>query len=250
MGLRDFCDLLAEKILGIYDAKTHQIPHDHSGRAGEHLRQHSSHCRAIAIQTATAMGMTEKLSLAAIAIAVEHHDVGKMWVNPFIISKEGELTDWEFDIMRQHVSWRNVAKIMEREFNYSYPTIPKLVTDFAIRHQQKTRDVGYPSNEELPFQTYDMLDMMKFVDELQAGICKERKWRAAKGLKVMKAELTKKGEDGLLNPYIVKAFFSVKHKDIFHSEFVRPVTQTEIVHKAGKIPMDVYNRLVDFKIAT
>jgi len=246
--MRDFCKVPAEKTLGIYEAATHHIPHDHNYRAGEHIRQHSSHCRSLGLRGASAMGITDTHEMTAIAIMLEIHDIGKMWVNPFITAKESVFDSWETDIMRQHVYWKNVAEMMEK-LGFAYPTVPDPVVDACTRHQQKTKTEGYPSDAELPFVTYDILDLVKIVDELQAGICKERKWREPKGFDAMKEELIDRGKRGILNLAIVEAIFSVPHDDIFHDQFVKPVTQMEIIHKAGAVPREIYDKLREFKFS-
>ena len=247
--MRKFCDIPVSKIMGIFDEMTYHIPHDHDHKAGDHLRDHSSHCMALAIRAAYLLGIEDEGMLAAIAVGIKLHDIGKRWVNPSIIAKETEPTDQEFDTIRQHVRWRIVYNEIEEVFGTCVLSVPQYVIDCATGHQQKTKTEGYPSSREQTFKRYDLLDLMRFIDEFQAGFCKERTYRKAKSYEEMEVDLKSRAERGLLNKRIVELFFDSPLKDTFHDPYLRPTIKRDIIDHVGKINKETYDRLLTFKIA-
>ena len=249
MSMREFCDIPVSKVMGVFDEMTYHIPHDHDHKAGDHLRGHTTHCVALAIRAAYSLGVEDEGMLAGIAVGAKIHDIGKKWVNPSIISKETEPTDHEFDIIRQHVRWRIVFGEIEEVFGTCILSVPQYVIDCATGHQQKTKTEGYPSSREQTFKRYDLLDLMRVVDEFQAGFCKERPYRKAKSYEEMQADLKHRAEKGFLNKKIVDLFFDSPLKDTFHDPFIQPTIKRDIINLVGKVSKETYEKLLHFKIA-
>ncbi len=98
---------------------------------GEHLQRVQVYAREVAKE----MGLSddEKSALAAAAIL---HDIGKLAVPDYIISKPGKLTPEEFDKMKIHPLVG--AEILEK-IDFPYPVVP-----IVRAHHEKWDGSGYP----------------------------------------------------------------------------------------------------------
>ena len=107
---------------------------------GEHLKRVQVYAREIAKDLG--LQEDEKLALQAAAIL---HDVGKLAVPDYIISKPGKLTPEEFERMKIHPIVG--AEILER-IDFPYPVVP-----IVRAHHEKWDGSGYPSGlkrEQIP----------------------------------------------------------------------------------------------------
>src|ERR1700689_2854182 len=98
----------------------------------------AAHLRRVQIY-ATEIGKELKLSpleMQALEAAALLHDVGKLAVPEYIISKPGKLTPEEFEKMKVHPVVG--AEILER-VNFPYPVVP-----IVHSHHEKYDGTGYP----------------------------------------------------------------------------------------------------------
>jgi putative two-component system response regulator len=109
----------------------------------------AGHVRRIALfssLTAEAAGWTPE-RVEDIRLAAPMHDIGKIGVPDAILKKNGELSDAEFDIIRNHT--RAGGQILEGS---EYPML-QMAHDIALNHHEWWNGEGYPAGlagEEIP----------------------------------------------------------------------------------------------------
>jgi diguanylate cyclase (GGDEF)-like protein/putative nucleotidyltransferase with HDIG domain len=114
------------------------------------------------------VGLSE-LEMQALEAAALLHDIGKLAVPEYIISKPGKLTPDEFDKMKIHPIVG--AEILERA-NFPYPVVP-----IVRSHHEKYDGTGYPDGlkgEEIPIGAR----ILSVVDCLDA-LASDRQYRKA-----------------------------------------------------------------------
>jgi len=110
----------------------------------ENTSKHLQRVRIYAIELANELGLSEDEKDALKAAAVLH-DIGKLAVPEYIISKPGKLTPEEFEKMKIHPIVG--AEILE-QVHFPYPVVP-----IVRAHHEKWDGAGYPnglSGEEIP----------------------------------------------------------------------------------------------------
>jgi diguanylate cyclase (GGDEF)-like protein/putative nucleotidyltransferase with HDIG domain len=143
---------------------------------GEHLQRVQVYARELAIE----LKLPEQQRLAVQAAAILH-DIGKLAVPDYIISKPGKLTPEEFDKMKIHPTVG--AEILER-INFPYPVAP-----IVRAHHEKWDGSGYPAGlkgEEIPVGAR----IITAVDCLDA-LASDRQYRKALPLKDAMAVLSR-----------------------------------------------------------
>lgn len=97
---------------------------------------HTRRVRASAVTLARAMGVTDPSMLDAIDQAAFLHDVGKLAVPDQICNKPGRLTEYEYEVMKQHVEF-GVALLA------TLP-LPSPVLPIVKSHHENWNGTGYP----------------------------------------------------------------------------------------------------------
>ncbi len=104
-------------------------------------KDHSTHGHARRVQVyavgiAKSLGINNNEDLEALSTAALLHDIGKLAIPEYILSKPGKLTDSEFAKMKSHVEIG--ANILE-PIHFPYPVVP------IIRyHHERVNGSGYP----------------------------------------------------------------------------------------------------------
>jgi len=104
-------------------------------------KDHSTHGHARRVQVysvaiAKSMGIDNREDLEALSTAALLHDIGKLAIPEYILSKPGKLSDSEFAKMKSHVEIG--ANILE-PIRFPYPVVP------IIRyHHERVNGSGYP----------------------------------------------------------------------------------------------------------
>ena len=131
----------------------------------------SAHLRRVQVyasEVGRELGLT-KLELKAIEAAALLHDIGKLAVPEYIISKPGRLTPDEFEKMKIHPIVG--AEILER-VNFPYPVVP-----IVRAHHERFDGTGYPDGlkgEDIPIGAR----ILSAVDCLDA-LASDRQYRKA-----------------------------------------------------------------------
>jgi putative nucleotidyltransferase with HDIG domain len=134
----------------------------------ENTSKHLQRVRVYAIELAKELGLSEDEKDALKAAAVLH-DIGKLAVPEYIISKPGKLTREEFEKMKVHPIVG--AEILE-QVHFPYPVVP-----IVRAHHEKWDGTGYPdglSGETIPIGAR----ILSAVDCLDA-LASDRQYRTA-----------------------------------------------------------------------
>lgn len=166
-------------------------------------KDHSTHGHARRVQVyavgiAKSLGINGRDDLEALSTAALLHDIGKLAIPEYILSKPGKLTDSEFAKMMRHVEIG--ANILE-PIHFPYPVVP------IIRyHHERYNGSGYPygmKNDEIPLGSR-ILAVADTFDALTA----QRTYRTP--LTVPEAIELIRSEAGIcFDPQIVQAFLKV-----------------------------------------
>jgi putative nucleotidyltransferase with HDIG domain len=198
------------------EAKDHNT-HDHLQRV-----------QLYALEIGKDLGVTE-LELEALRVASVLHDIGKLAVPEYIISKPGKLTPEEFEKMKVHPVVG--AEILER-VEFPYPVVP-----IVRAHHEKWDGNGYPyglKGNEIPIGAR----ILSAVDTLDA-LASDRQYRLALPLDEAMAKVA--AESGTsFDPAVVEALkrryreveAMVKEK----SSGDRPKLSTDIRIERGSAP--------------
>lgn len=162
---------------------------------------HLKRVQVYAVEMAKELGLSD-LEIKAVEAAALLHDIGKLAVPEYIISKPGRLTPEEFDKMKIHPVVG--ADILER-VNFPYPVAP-----IVRSHHEKFDGSGYPDGlrgEQIPIGAR----ILSAVDCLDA-LASDRQYRRAKPL--AEAIAIVESESGLsFDPKIV-ALLRLRHKEL------------------------------------
>jgi diguanylate cyclase (GGDEF)-like protein/putative nucleotidyltransferase with HDIG domain len=129
---------------------------------------HLKRVRVYAVEMARELGLSEP-QIKALEAASLLHDIGKLAVPEYIISKPGRLTSDEFEKMKIHPIVG--AEILER-VSFPYPVVP-----IVRSHHEKFDGTGYPAGlrgEEIPIGAR----ILSAVDCLDA-LASDRQYRRA-----------------------------------------------------------------------
>jgi len=102
----------------------------------EYTYTHSTNICLLNLAQARLLGIEGPL-LNEIGIAAMLHDVGKMFISPQILSKAGQLTEEEWQIMQQHPR-------LGAEYLLNTPGVPRLAVVTAFEHHMRYDGAGYP----------------------------------------------------------------------------------------------------------
>jgi putative nucleotidyltransferase with HDIG domain len=146
---------------------------------------HVRRVQAYAVGLATALGLTDELTLKAIEAAALLHDTGKLAIPEHILNKPGSLTVAEFDKMKEHV---DVGADILSLVQFPYPVVP-----IVRGHHENWDGSGYPrgvAGEEIPIGarilsvvdcfdalTSDRPYRLRMTDEQALDILRERRGR-------------------------------------------------------------------------
>jgi diguanylate cyclase (GGDEF)-like protein/putative nucleotidyltransferase with HDIG domain len=166
-------------------------------------KDHSTHGHARRVQVyavgiAKSLGIDNRDDLEALSTAALLHDIGKLAIPEYILSKPGKLSDSEFTKMKSHVEIG--ANILE-PIHFPYPVVP------IIRyHHERVNGSGYPyglNADEIPLGS-KILAVADTFDALTA----QRTYRTP--LSLTEALDLIRSESGVcFDPEVVQAFLKV-----------------------------------------
>ena len=103
----------------------------------EYVYTHSTNICLLNLAQAKLLGIEGQL-LNEIGIAAMLHDVGKMFISPDILNKQGKLEQEEWEIMQRHPQ-------LGAEYLLNSPGVPRLAVITAYEHHIGYNGKGYPS---------------------------------------------------------------------------------------------------------
>ncbi len=187
-----------------------QTTHDHLERV-----------EVYAVEVAKELGFAEK-DLEALRAAALLHDIGKLAVPEYIISKPGKLTPEEFEKIKTHTVVG--AEVVERiRFPYS-------VAPMVRGHHEKWNGTGYPdglAGEAIPLGAR----ILAAVDTLDA-LATDRQYRRALPLdEAIKVVVSESGKS-----------FDPKIVEVLARKYVEIERLAKSSHRIAKLPTDVQDR--------
>jgi len=184
-----------------------QTTHDHLERV-----------EVYAVEVAKELGFSE-IEMEALRAAALLHDIGKLAVPEYIISKPGKLTQEEFEKMKTHTVVG--AEIVER-IRFPYPVAP-----LVRGHHEKWNGTGYPdglAGEQIPMGAR----ILAAVDCLDA-LASDRQYRRAmpldQAIAIVRAESGKS--------------FDPKVVEILERRYLELDQLARSSHRIAKLPTDV-----------
>ncbi|HEY5674969.1 MAG TPA: HD domain-containing phosphohydrolase [Malonomonas sp.] len=102
----------------------------------EYTYTHSTNICLLNLAQARQLGIEGPL-LNEIGIAAMLHDVGKMFIDPLILSKSDKLTEADWQIVQQHPR-------LGAEYLLGSPGVPRLAVVTAFEHHMRYDGTGYP----------------------------------------------------------------------------------------------------------
>ncbi len=167
------------------------------GLKDNYTRIHSENVTRYSVAIAEEMGLSAE-QVDTIRIAAQLHDVGKIGIPDYILTKPGKLTDEEWEKMKEHPL--KGAEIVS--------LLPFLngVKDIIIHHHERYDGTGYPfgkKGQEIPLGAR----IVAVADAFDA-MTTDRPYRKAMSLDVAKQELIK-GAISQFDPDVVRVFIKV-----------------------------------------
>lgn len=158
----------------------------------ETTASHLKRVQVYAVEMAKEIGLSAQ-EVKAVEVASLLHDIGKLAVPEYIVSKPGRLTTEEFDKMKIHPIVG--AEILER-VNFPYPVVP-----IVRSHHEKYDGSGYPDGlkgDEIPIGAR----ILSAVDCLDA-LASPRQYRAALPMREA-MDMVEQGAGSSFDPRIVE----------------------------------------------
>ena len=167
------------------------------GLRDPHGKGHSNHVKVLSTAFGQNLDMTTA-QLEILAFAAEIHDIGKIAINEFIISKPGRFTEAEY-LMVQHHSQLGASLIETLAID---PQIPLII----LHHHENFDGSGYPhqlKGEQIPLEAR----LIRITDTYDA-LTSNRGYRAAYTSK--KALAIMAHEHHFFDPQLLEIFFKMK----------------------------------------
>ncbi len=177
-----------------------------NGESGEHVSRIHDITEIILRNTKLGDGLTEE-EIMNISLASIMHDVGKIAIPDYILSKPGRLTSEEYDIMKTHTT--KGAQLLETIHELRGSEVYSYACDIARHHHERWDGRGYPDGlkgDEISIWA----QIVSLADVYDALSCKRVYKDAFPREKVI--SMIRNGECGTFNPQLLQCFFSVEDK--------------------------------------
>ena len=148
-----------------------------------------------------ALGIEGQL-LHDIGIAAMLHDVGKLYVPEEVITKDGELTDEEWDLMRSHPA-KGAQHLLDT------PGVPRLAVAVAFEHHMRFNLEGYPKVSK--DWELNLCSQMTTISDMFDALRTRRSYREP--MEAERIALIMKSNSGVdLHPVLAKNFLNILRK--------------------------------------
>ncbi|MBI5328937.1 MAG: DUF3391 domain-containing protein [Deltaproteobacteria bacterium] len=131
---------------------------------------HSVNVCTISIGIGMLMGLTRNHQLFNLGFGALLHDIGKSVIDSTLINKPGNLTDTEFNIMKNHVLFGE--KIME-----GHKDIPEIALYPLKHHHEKISGLGYPRG--LSGDEIHLFGRISAISDIYDALTTERAYKKA-----------------------------------------------------------------------
>lgn len=170
---------------------------------------HSMHTRDMALKIAKKLMLSRK-ELDILKLSSELHDIGKIYIKDEILNAPRKLTEFEFEIMKQHPVW-------SAAFFAEIPGMDEMI-DIVRHHHEKYDGTGYP--DKLKGDEIPLLSRIMMIADVFSALTTERVYRLdVKGKRfaydpVRAMEIMEKMQPGYFDPELLKIF-----KEIINEEY-------------------------------
>lgn len=169
---------------------------------------HQKRVTDIAVAIAEEMNLPED-KISGIRMAAMIHDIGKINIPAEILSKPGQLTDIEFNMIKTHPEvGYNILKNIE----FMYP-----VAQIVYQHHEKIDGSGYPRG--IPGNDILIESKVIAVADVIEAMATDRPYRASLGIAAALEDI-QQGKGTLYDPEVVDACLKIFEEKGFHLEQV------------------------------
>ena len=157
---------------------------------GEHVKRTSELSRKIALELRKSNKYTNLLTdeyISNIESAAALHDIGKIKVPDYILTKPGKLTEEEYNIMKKHTTdgSQSVNNILSNIEDKEYTQI---AYDISRYHHERIDGKGYPDNlsgDEIPIAA-KIVTVADVFDALTSSRCYKEAFSKEKSIEILK----------------------------------------------------------------
>ncbi len=161
-------------------------------------RMHAERVAVYAVATGEELGLSDE-ELLRLRYSALLHDVGKTKLDAGLLSKVGQLTDVELDVIRRHAEYS--VKLVE-SYDFLVPAIPGIRS-----HHERWNGAGYPSGlkgEEIPIAA-QIIGLCEAFDVMMNGAA----WKSSTTREIALEEIER--SSGIeWNPEVVEAFLKIE----------------------------------------
>ncbi len=161
-------------------------------------RMHAERVAVYSVATGEELGLSED-DLLILRYAALLHDVGKTKLDGGLLSKVGQLSEAELDVLRRHAEYS--VKLVE-SYDFLQPAIPGIQS-----HHERWNGAGYPSGlrgDEIPVAA-QIIGMCEAFDVMMNGAA----WKSSTTREIALEEI-QRGSGLEWNPAVVEAFLKVE----------------------------------------
>lgn len=161
-------------------------------------RMHAERVAVYAVATGEELGLSDE-ELLRLRYSALLHDVGKTKLDAGLLSKVGQLTDVELDVIRRHAEYS--VKLVE-SYDFLVPAIPGIRS-----HHERWNGAGYPAGlkgEEIPIAA-QIIGLCEAFDVMMNGAA----WKSSTTREIALEEIER--SSGIeWNPEVVEAFMKIE----------------------------------------
>ena len=170
---------------------------------GEHVKRTSELSRKIALELRRnkkyATILTDEY-INNIESAAALHDIGKIKIPDYILTKPGKLTDEEFNIMKKHTA--DGSQIIDNILNnIEDEEYTKMAYDISRYHHERIDGKGYPDNlsgNEIPISA-KIVTVADVYDALTSERCYKEAFSKEKSLKILEEGIGTQFDGDIVN---------------------------------------------------
>lgn len=161
-------------------------------------RMHAERVAVYAVATGEELGLSDE-ELLRLRYSALLHDVGKTKLDAGLLSKVGQLTEVELDVIRRHAEYS--VKLVE-SYDFLVPAIPGIRS-----HHERWNGAGYPAGlkgEEIPIAA-QIIGLCEAFDVMMNGAA----WKSSTTREIALEEIER--SSGIeWNPEVVEAFMKIE----------------------------------------
>lgn len=221
LSLAVYKSLLFQDLLTIVTDTLADMAEYKDPETGEHLKRMGYYSQIVAQELSTwdkYSDMIDDKFIEQIRIAAPMHDIGKVAIPDDILLKPGELTDDEFEVIKEHpaAGAEILAQLHEKfsHYNLDYFAMPY---EIARGHHEKCDGTGYPQGLEC--DEISLVAKISALGDVFDALTSDRPYKEPFSLE-KSYDIIKDMKGDHLDPDIVNAFFAVQEEiEEIHNQY-------------------------------